>query len=658
MGFGSDDATASPGHLDRQVLGSLGVDEELPDGFKPSHDELLFRIRRLEDCLAERTAGDNNCITAHNFPAATRSTAKTVSGTNYVTLFSTHHFSTLHDEVKSPSIVELTKKLPPLRQAKVLFEHYALVLHPNIGVLHIPSGRALMENNYQCFLEGEEPSAADLMLLFSIFAGAALLWSPQLLAKLNATREEARSAFLAYIRTAMCLLDHPHGLIQASTTALVAIGMMAHLVMNTDGFPLKVHMLRHRCLLMSREMEIHRLDTAKSIEARRLKGCDMIDVEVQRRVWWNMVASDWLLAFSGGPQEGAYTFQPRHMNVNLPSNTDDELITAGGIQQVFPLSVPTSMSAFLLRVQGAQLCREIIDTLPSILLDSQYPDYETILELDAKCHRAIDHIPTYFKLDRESIESSRSICEERPYIAWQRISIHFSLNTRLCRLHRPYHLEGVKNPKYAYSHEVCIRSAQKVLELRQALDEVDSDIGIKPARFWVMMHHVFSAALILAMDVSFNPQAPGAEERKAKVLAAYRTLEKSKHDSGYLMEGIQKNLQTLMATLHKQRSRSSAAAPSEPSLGGDGGSVEPDKAPGKDQPSNIAPTVTENEGTFISDAPISDFDLPSEGMLDAGPESSWEKLWSDFAAVAPELDVAQWNTLLEDVDFHPPLDIY
>lgn len=150
-----------------------------------------------------------------------------------------------------------------------------------------------MENAYHCLLEGEEPPAADLMLLFSIFAGASLVWTPQLLEKLNATREEAYSAFLSYARTALCVLDHPRGVILPSTTALVAIGMMAHLMMNTDGFPLKVHMLRNRCLLMSREMGIHRLDTAKSIEERRVKGCDMIDVEVQRRVWWNMVASDW-----------------------------------------------------------------------------------------------------------------------------------------------------------------------------------------------------------------------------------------------------------------------------------------------------------------------------------------------------------------------------
>lgn len=169
-------------------------------------------------------------------------------------------------------------------------------MQPTFGVLHIPSTKALLEKTYDSLLEVEEPSAANLMLLFSIFAGAALVWTPRLLERLQSTREEAKAAFKAYARLALDILEHPRLFIQASTTALVAIGTMAHLLMNTDGFPLKVHVLRHRCLLMAREMQVHRVDTAKSREERRLKGCNMIDIEVQRRVWWNMVASDWYVS--------------------------------------------------------------------------------------------------------------------------------------------------------------------------------------------------------------------------------------------------------------------------------------------------------------------------------------------------------------------------
>jgi hypothetical protein len=358
---------------------------------------------------------------------------------------------------------------------------------------------------------------------------------------------------------------------------------------------------------------------------------------------------DRLLSFSGGPQEGAYIFQPKHMNVNMPSNTDDELITSAGVQQHFPLSVPTSMSAFITRVQGADLCRQVIDALPSILLDSQEPDYKTILELDTKFHEHIASLPVYFQLDSKSIEQSRQTCKERPYIAWQRISVHFSIHTRLCRLHRPYHLEGITNRKYAYSHIVCIRSAHKVLELRRAMDEVAPEVGLQAARFWTVMHHVFFAALILAMDVSFNPVAPDAEARKAQVLAAYETLEQSKRESNNLMEGIQKNLQTLMSTLHKKRSQIST-------LSKDGSAREglaTSSTGNRSAYETDEPVIAHDEGTFS--APPSLTDIDGHSLLNDLSEDDWQKLWSDFVAVAPDLDVPQWNSLLEDVDFTPHL---
>lgn len=366
-----------------------------------------------------------------------------------------------------------------------------------------------------------------------------------------------------------------------------------------------------------------------------------------------MLTSLRLLSFSGGPQEGAYTLQPKHMNVNLPSNTDDEFITSTEVKQNLPLSVPTSMSAFFFRVKTSEVCREVIDALPSILLDSQEPEYDTILQLDRRFHDLIDNLPVFFKLDQESIEQSRTICKERPYIAVQRLAVHFSIHTRLCRLHRPYHLEGVTNPKYAYSHAMCIRSAHTVLELRRAMDEVDSKIGWKPARFWTVMHHVFFAAVILAMDVSFNPEAPDAEARKAKVLAAYETLERSKQESMHLMEGIQKNLQTLMSTLHKQRSQVTGPALNDPAQEALPTS-QPVRGLGGSQAvhEGESSAVVQPSSTIIGDSAL------GFGLINDIGEEGWEHLWSEFVAVAPDLDAPQWNALLDDVDFTSRLDVY
>jgi hypothetical protein len=68
------------------------------------------------------------------------------------------------------------------------------------------------------------------------------------------------------------------------------------LLANTVGFSIKIALLQTRCFLMAQALQIHRLDTAQAQEERRVKGCDMIDIEVQRRFWWNMVATDWYIA--------------------------------------------------------------------------------------------------------------------------------------------------------------------------------------------------------------------------------------------------------------------------------------------------------------------------------------------------------------------------
>ena len=331
------------------------------------------------------------------------------------------------------------------------------------------------------------------------------------------------------------------------------------------------------------------------------------------------------------------------MNVNYPSNIDDELLISTGSQQGFPLSVPTALSGSTQRIRLATLCREAVDALPSILLDSQEPEYEVILALDKKFHEYIENIPDFFKIDERSVQKSQEICRERPYITWQRINLHFSFHTRLCRLHRPYHLEGITNPKYAYSTRVCIRSAQTVLELRRAMDEIGPEAGGYPARFWRVVQHVFLAALILATDVSFNPEAPDTEARKAKVLSAYESLEKSKQESGTLFEGVQRNMQTLLSTLQKQRPRLSG-------LRGSSGSKEPE-----------APSETELNGTLIGSdvAGTNESDscmdmqggIITSGEFDEIGEENWQQLWSEFVAVAPDLDVPQWNSLLDDVDF-------
>ena len=323
-----------------------------------------------------------------------------------------------------------------------------------------------------------------------------------------------------------------------------------------------------------------------------------------------------LNSFSGGPYEGAYSFHPRHMAVNYPGNIDDDDLTpfTQECDLNAPLDTPTGMSAFLQRVKLGDLCRETINTLPSMLLEQEEADYSSILELDAKFHAYLDTLPIFFRLDTASMQQSEAICIDRPVIRQQRIAVNLSLHTRICRLHRPYYLHGRTDPRYAPSHASCVVSAQKVLDLRRAMDDVDvRNVGPRPARLWKVAQHVFSAALLLAADVALDPGRADARLKREQVLATCRTLEESMRESVSLREWVQKNLQTLMATLR-----------------GEGGSGE-----------GLLAGVQGRDGNGIS----------AEGGAEDTADTDWDKLWAEFLDVAPELDVQGWNMLFDNMNF-------
>lgn len=214
------------------------------------------------------------------------------------TSFSLHSLDAVEEDPdRDASIIttRLVAQLPPMHQAVKLFDHFVLALNPSHGILHIPSARDTLKETYKTIQDNDEaPSRGGLLLLFSIFAGASIAWTPELLEALDATPENAKAAFKAYAHAAKVVLDDTSAPIQPPTIALAATATLAHVLFNSDdGFPVRMLELRHRCLLMMRRLQLHRLDTVTSRQERSVTGCNWIEIEVQRRIWWTTVASDW-----------------------------------------------------------------------------------------------------------------------------------------------------------------------------------------------------------------------------------------------------------------------------------------------------------------------------------------------------------------------------
>ncbi|KAK8162237.1 putative Zn(II)2Cys6 transcription factor [Phyllosticta citrichinensis] len=555
--------------------------------------------------------------------------------------------SSLAGRNQKPTSGRLCDQLPARKHALELLDHFAMVVDCKYRLLHVPSTRTLVEETYQGLIEGTEPPRTTLLLLFSIFASSAYFWTKNLSDKLQVSLATARNAFNVFSKIAVSLVDQDGQTVKPSMMALQAISILTHLFNNSDGFSTTFHLLRSMGCLMAQSLRIHHLDTPQSQHERKVNGSNMVEVEVKRRIWWHIVSSDWLLSFLGGPQEGTYAINPKQMRVSYPVNADDELITTTEAHSNLPLTVPTSMSSFIQRIKLAELCREVVDSLPSTLLEPRELNYDMVLDLNAKFQDYLKALPFFFQLDPANIERSRNICRERPYIAWQRTMVHFSAQTRICRLHRPFLLEGSSNPKYAFSRMTCIRAAHAVLELRRSMDDLEPR-ELDGTRFVHVMHHVFMAAVILATNACFDPNEPNVEARKAEVMAACKVLERDTQESTIASRGLQKGIDTLRGMLQKHKSQPDAYQTGQNAESIGGGSNMPYPSFGKDC-EGLGDPGDSRAGKGADDVPHTWSEGPQDGIVDPGEH--WDQLWSDFFDVAPGLDTPNWNSLLNDMDF-------
>jgi hypothetical protein len=342
-----------------------------------------------------------------------------------------------------------------------------------------------------------------------------------------------------------------------------------------------------------------------------------------------------LLAFSGGPQEGTYIFQKKHMAVQYPSNIDDGAITAKFDPDRAPYdlssSVPTTMSASIARIRLAEICEEAVNLLPFNGLDSIDLDYDTVIALDAKFQYYLQDLPSFFQLQPGGARDTQLCPHENSYIMWQRLILHFSAHTRLCWLHRRFHLESSVNKRYAYSREAGIRSARMVLELRRLMDDAGPLVSINPCRLWSIMQHVFHAAVLLASDFSLYPTSLDATTRQQEVMAACRILEQSASE----VDGTQRVVQKLRATLKERKLKNIPPTTINPAS-----LISREHTPGSSAATTVHSPVMQYK---VEPSPLSN---NSDGIS----PSPLDKLWSEFVDAAPEMDLDLWTSLLDEID--------
>jgi hypothetical protein len=210
------------------------------------------------------------------------------------------------------------------------------------------------------------------------------------------------------------------------------------------------------------------------------------------------------------------------MNVRLPLNIEDEHIDLRDTG--LPPSTPTAMSYTLCRIRLAEISRQVADETADQLFQGKELPYGTIVALDGKLRQGLNELPEFYRFGLSAQQEFANLYHERPVFASQRSMCQLGYHFRLCRLHRQHFVRGAKDPRYSYSHVVCLQSARTVLEIKRIMDEDEPIMTPSSSLIWAVMHHVFVAAVILLIDVCYNWEDVLAMKRKEEVIAACRML--------------------------------------------------------------------------------------------------------------------------------------
>jgi hypothetical protein len=325
------------------------------------------------------------------------------------------------------------------------------------------------------------------------------------------------------------------------------------------------------------------------------------------------------------------------MNVRLPLNIEDEDI--GLSDTGLPPSTPTAMSYTLCRIRLAEISRQIADETTDQHFQGKDLPYDTIFALDGKLRQGLNELPEFYRFSLTAQQERATLYRGRPVFASQRSMLQLGYHFRLCRLHRQHFVRGAKDPRYSYSHVVCLQSARTVLEIKRIMDEDSPIMEPSSSLIWAVMHHVFVAAVILLIDVCYNWEDVLAVKRKEEVIAACRMLTHAHRSSAVARRAVDAMMDVLRKHWIHVRGLKCPQAQARAQM----------------QAQLAKPTEALQQG-FVIDTPDSIWYAPQQSQRQEGSQPQQvdmplEDLWKEMldGSAQAGLDTPDWTDLLNDL---------
>lgn len=321
------------------------------------------------------------------------------------------------------------------------------------------------------------------------------------------------------------------------------------------------------------------------------------------------------------------------MLVKRPRNVDDcNLQQDPFLDQ--PVSSPSTMSYYLQRINLADLCRRVADTIPLLNVEITTIDYKDIIALDKRFEAFLEELPTFLKTDEQSRMRSEEVMLKYPQMRAQRYGLGMIALTRRCKLHQPFLIRGSLHKEYHYSREIALKSARRVLKMKRSAELEPGSVFAADVKLVGISHHVFMATIVLVTDLCFNRGYGDDEQRQAEVIEALKILEEAKSQCGM----VSKFVESLEAVLRKHKVRLLNRSRAVDDHG---------RSNTETGQTHLDSSASENQSVNISDP----WDTLEDPM---SYPSEVDSIWRDYVQLGPNLQMPEWDSLFSDLDtpFH------
>ena len=200
---------------------------------------------------------------------------------------------------KGDRLNNLTVIFPVYRIAASLIQSYESNVDHLCHILHLPTIRSLIKSFYLRITQNEFVLPSQAGLLLSIFAIAAYFYKPSSYSEVATAKEDCIRLSKVLSRGALDVLEYTRRNTSGTLEDVQASILMSFVAYHLDGFSARGRLLATAAASIARELRLHRLDAESELSnvENETNLRSLVDKEVKRRVFWQIVSTDWYAVF-------------------------------------------------------------------------------------------------------------------------------------------------------------------------------------------------------------------------------------------------------------------------------------------------------------------------------------------------------------------------